>query len=363
LGEYSKSIGCFQTGCFAPGATATINTLASVCLLPLCGKIQATRYAGSRWLGSNEIKTGTQRVKKILFATDLSEICEAPFHAAIDTAKKNDCMLYVVHILEAAHLGRTRQFVKDIWNGEEHRATSEYVEKVKGLIRDMYVSKMNGFANYSIEVRPGFPYTEILRTASREHIDLIIMAPHTGMAEIKGVSRTCGRVGSTLEGVTVGAHCPVMVVPRLPKRTDSFERILAATDFSKCGNYAFDFALSMAKQSDARLFILTVSELTPAVSGVRNNAGSSKEMATERYGSKLKGFEDYVIEGAEGVAHMEILKFARAQDVDLIVMGAHARQEDPAWCPDNRVDTVAEVSMRSPCPVIAVCAQEALHRI
>lgn len=302
-------------------------------------------------------------MKKILFATDLSEICEAPFHVAIDTAKKSDCKLYVVHILEAAHLGRTRQFVKDIWNGEEHQATSEYVEKVKGLIRDMYVPKMNGFANYSIEVRPGFPYTEILRTASRENIDLIIMAPHTGMAEIKGVNRTCGRVGSTLEGVTIGAHCPVMVVPRPPKRIDSFERILVATDFSKCGNYAFDFALGTAKQSDARLFILTVSERTLAVFGVRNYAGSSKEMATERYGSKLKGFEDYVIEGAEGVAHLEILKFARAQDVDLVVMGAHTREQEPAWCPDDTVDTVAEVSMRSQCPVIAVCAREAINRI
>ncbi|MBW2565535.1 MAG: universal stress protein [Deltaproteobacteria bacterium] len=302
-------------------------------------------------------------MKKILFATDLSEICEAPFHAAIDIAKKGNRWLYVVHILESAHLGRHRSFVKDIWTDEEHSATSEYVEKVKGLIRDMYVPKMNGFANYSIEVRPGFPYTEILRTASREHIDLIIMAPHTGMAEIKGVSRTCGRVGSTLEGVTTGAHCPVMVVPRPPKRTDSFERILVATDFSKCGNYAFGFALGMAKKSDARLFILTVSERMPTVFGVRDHAGSSEEIATERYGSKLTGFEDYVIEGAEGVAHMEILKFARAQDADLIVMGAHARQEDPAWCPDDTVDTVAEVSMRSPCPVIAVCAREALHRI
>jgi nucleotide-binding universal stress UspA family protein len=289
-------------------------------------------------------------------------MCEAPFHVAIDTAKKNDCKLYVVHILEAAHLGRTRQFVKDIWNGEEHPATSEYVEKVKGFIGEIYVPKMNGFANYSIEVRPGFPYTEILRTARRENIDLIIMAPHTGMAEIRGVSRTCGRVGSTLEGVTIGAHCPVMVVRRPPKKTDSFERILVATDFSKCGNYAFDFSLGMAKQSDARLFILTVSERTPTVFGVRNYAGSSKEMAIERYGSKLKGFEDYVIEGAQGVAHLEILKFARAQDADLIVMGAHARQEDRAWCPDDTVDTLAEVSMRSPCPVIAVCAPEALHR-
>ncbi len=317
-----------------------------------------------------QFDTGKKPVKKILFATDLSEMCNAPFSVALNTAKKSNCELYVVHVLESADLGRHRQFVQDIWTGEGHWATSEYVAKVKELIRDMYVPKMNGFARYSIEVRPGFPYTEILRTASRANVDLIVMAPHTGMAETKGVSRTCGRVTSTLQGVTTGARCPVMVVPNISLKGDKVERILMATDFSKCSDYAFDCAYAMATQLDAKLFIFTVREsvsdaLLPSLPGsdISGHREPVSERVTERYGARLKDFEDYAIEVSDGVPHVEILKFSRTRDVQLIVMGAHAREEDLAWYPDDTVDTLAQVSMRSPCPVISACAGSASDRI
>lgn len=74
----------------------------------------------------------------------------------------------------------------------------------------------------------------------------------------------------------------------------------------------------------------------------------------------LKGFKNYVIDAWEGISYLEILKFARTQDVDLIVMGPHAKEEVPQWYLGN---TVEQVSMRSQCPVIVASRPEALRRI
>lgn len=305
--------------------------------------------------------------RKILFATDLSEMCEAPFQVALETAKKSDCKLYILHVLESRYSGKYRQFVKDIWAGEEIGVTGEYVEKVKELVKGIYTPKMNGFTNYIIEVRPGFPYIEILRTVRRENIELIVMAPHTGVAEIKGVTRTYGRIGSTLEGVTASARCPVMVIARPPERIEPFKKILIPTDFSKGSDYAFDFALEMAKKFDARLYIFNVPELIfapgtscPPQPQIERYVESGKERVKEKYGSKLKGFENYIIDAWEGISYVEILKFARTQDIDLIVMGPHTKEEVPTWYLGN---TVEQVSMRSQCPMIVASRQEALRPI
>jgi hypothetical protein len=48
----ATSIGCFQTGCFAPRfnvTTATIKAPPCFCLFGLWPKIQATCFAGGRW--------------------------------------------------------------------------------------------------------------------------------------------------------------------------------------------------------------------------------------------------------------------------------------------------------------------------
>lgn len=234
--------------------------------------------------------------KKILFATDLSEMCEAPFQVALETAKKCNCKLYMLHVLESRYSGKYRQFVKDIWAGEEIGVTGDYVENVKESVKNIYTPKMNGFTNYIIEVRPGFPYIEILRTARRENIDLIVMAPHTGIAEIKGVIRTYGRIGSTLEGVTASARCPVMVIARPSERIETFKKILIPTDFSKGSDHAFDFALEIAKKFDARLYIFNVLELIfapgtscPPQPHIERYVESAKEKAEERYESKFEG--------------------------------------------------------------------------
>ena len=71
-----------------------------------------------------------------------------------------------------------------------------------------------------------------------------------------------------------------------------------------------------------------------------------------KYLSQLKGFDNYEIGIREGTPYVEILKFAREKQADLIVMAHHAKEIDP----EDAVlgSTVEQVVLRSACPVASV---------
>jgi nucleotide-binding universal stress UspA family protein len=306
-------------------------------------------------------------VKKILLATDLSAMCEASFQVALGMARRLDCKLHILHVLESGYSGKYRHFVKDISTGNEIGVTGEYVESVEESIRSIYAPRINGFTDYEILVRYGFPYLEILRVARSGHMDLIVMAPHTRITETEEVVRMFAHVGSTVEGVTASSRCPVMIVGRPPQHLETFKNILMATDFSKCSDYAVDFAFDMAKQCAAKLSIFSVPELMPAPgklccpqAEIEMHLALTKKKLMERYVSKLEGFDNYVIDAWEGIPYVEILKFARIQEIDAIVMGPHAKEHAPSWYLGN---TLEQVTMRSQCPVMVTCRPESLRYI
>ena len=71
-----------------------------------------------------------------------------------------------------------------------------------------------------------------------------------------------------------------------------------------------------------------------------------------RYASKLNGYDNYSIEAMEGVPYVEILKYARERQGDLIVMAHHTRRVDPEEA--ELGSTVEQVVLRSACPVASV---------
>ena len=204
--------------------------------------------------------------KKILFPTDLSELCEAPFRVAVEMARKNDSRLHILHVLESRYSSKYRFFIQDIWSGEEIGVTGAYLDKVRTWIKDMYGPGLGGFENYVIDVRIGFPYLEILRTARREFIDLIVMAPHSGMAEAKGTVRTFGKIKTTVQGVTTGASCAVLVVDGPSERTDLMQRLLTLSNLSVIDENAEDVAVEIAKELEGVARIDNVSDLSQDMS-------------------------------------------------------------------------------------------------
>jgi universal stress protein A len=116
-----------------------------------------------------------------------------------------------------------------------------------------------------------------------------------------------------------------------------YKRILVATDFSKINRVAAKRAALLARQDNCELILLHVVEHFPLDSGPLSSVFQSSiepEEALSRYVrsrmEKLKKALDYPDLQAElritsKSARHEILRFAKAHDVDLIVVAPHGQ--------------------------------------
>ena len=140
------------------------------------------------------------------------------------------------------------------------------------------------------------------------------------------------------------------------------KKILFPTDFSGGSANALPYAADMAKHYGAKLYLLHVIQDIAEATGwyvphvsldelyrdIEKNA--AKEM--DRYGvEELRGIKDIERIVVKGRPYDEILKFARENKADLIVIGTHGRKGL------DRVifgSTAEKVVRDAPCPVLSV---------
>jgi nucleotide-binding universal stress UspA family protein len=140
-------------------------------------------------------------------------------------------------------------------------------------------------------------------------------------------------------------------------------RILHPSDFSSASRAAFRKAIDMAKASRAELLLLhVISPVVPVPGDGYVSPGmydqlsaSSRAWAQKRLDSllaqakksraRVKGF---ILEGA---ASDEIVRFARARRVELIVMGTHGRKGIAKLFVGSVADRVVAAAT---CPVLTV---------
>ena len=85
---------------------------------------------------------------------------------------------------------------------------------------------------------------------------------------------------------------------------------------------------------------------------IEGNMMEAREKIRKMYVPRLKGFDDYEIEIWEGIPYVEIVKFARENYADLIVMAHHTRKPSPEKALLG--STVEQVVLRATCPVASV---------
>lgn len=140
------------------------------------------------------------------------------------------------------------------------------------------------------------------------------------------------------------------------------KNILFPTDFSKGARAAMDYAISLARDYDARLMLLYVIQdisiaewYTPSSISATDlvedmEKGAYKEM--DRWAAEaeaeVKNVEKIVV---RGVPFVEIIKTAKEKNADLIVIGTHGRTGI-----DHMLfgSTAEKVVRKSPCPVLTV---------
>lgn len=87
--------------------------------------------------------------KKILVATELVELCDAPVLTALKIAEQNDAQLSILHVLDS-DTTKDRRFVKHFRTGEEIVSSTEYEETVKKEIREI-ITAYRGAIEFSAE--------------------------------------------------------------------------------------------------------------------------------------------------------------------------------------------------------------------
>ncbi len=149
-----------------------------------------------------------------------------------------------------------------------------------------------------------------------------------------------------------------------------FKRILFATTSSPTCDHAARVAFDLAKKYDAEIFVFHVFGIptrgaSPFITDVRSGdvetpdedyAAWVKEEMQITYAAQLEGMEKVTIDCAVGSPATEILRKAWKEDVDLIVMGAHASEEDVGAYRYRAIvgSTMQRVARGALCPVLIV---------
>ena len=296
--------------------------------------------------------------EKILFATTGTPTCDNAAHVAFDLAKKYNSELTLFHVLGLPTRGFS-PYARDVRTGEMESVGPDYIDWVKEELKNTYAKQIADCKNLKIEAVVGIPHTEILRYARKNDADLILMGAHTRQEE-SGATRYRSVVGSSMQKVAKGSRAPVLIVSR-PCTTCLwyFSNIIFCADFSKASMSAFKFAFNLAKMIGSKLYLFHSVDLSAMHAGniieqadIEMKIAEAKNKINDMYVKKMKDYDNYEVAVWEGVPYVEILKFSRDKNGDLIVMAHHTREVDQ----ENALlgTTVEQVVLRAACPVASV---------
>ena len=296
--------------------------------------------------------------KKIMFATTASPSCDHAARVAFNMAGSYDSELSVFHVLGIPSQGYSMDVI-DSRTGEKVSYDEDYVQWVKEEMKNTYARQIEKYSKCTLEALAGIPHTEITRYARKNNIDLIVMGSSSEDEESEASSYR-KFAGRTLQAVAKSARCPVLVVGR-PAASfwGGFSNIVFATDFSKSADSAFMFANKISKALNCKLHIFHAFDISAIHSGkimeqyeIEDKMREARENIRKKYLPSLKDHDDIEIAVWEGIPYVEVVKYAREQYADLIVMAHHTRKPDP----DKSMlgSTLEQVVLRATCPVASV---------
>ena len=151
-----------------------------------------------------------------------------------------------------------------------------------------------------------------------------------------------------------------------------YKKVLFCTDFSENSDYAFGFAYGIAKRDKGLLYLLhvipenphqifamgmiTPEQVEQIQKGIQEDLDNNYE---ERYIKKMGDEIEFEIVTKSGREDEEILNFAKAEKVDIIVMGTYGK----TGIEHVIFGSVAEKVLRqSPFPVFVIPCRKKLER-
>ena len=285
-------------------------------------------------------------VANILCPVDRSDIARRALEYAVALGVAHGAKLRVLEVVDSG--------LPPMGDGPAHVELPEDTRSSLEESLNWFVAPLlNVAVPTEIHLRQGKVVTEILREAGSMTASLIVIGTH-GRGGFEQLV-----LGSVAEKVLRKARCPVLAVP--PDAGGSaqvaFRRILCATDFSEPSSHALAYAQTLAAPTAANLSLVHVLEWPfgdtvgpDAVTTLRQSleAEAKDNLAALAAGAGARVAESVVLRGKPS---REILAFARARSVDLIVMGVSGR-----GALDMAIlgSTTHQVLHGAPCPVLTV---------
>jgi nucleotide-binding universal stress UspA family protein len=163
------------------------------------------------------------RIKKILYATDLSKNSAYAFRYAVNSAQKHDAKIHILHVMEAlpsAAEGLITQFIGEEKIRQVRKGMEEdMLGRIRERLRQFAERELKGDPKtlkkvVSIDVVTGSPAAEILRKTEELDADVVILGTHG-----KGVIGHAF-LGSVSEQVLHRIRKPVFIIPLPEGETD-----------------------------------------------------------------------------------------------------------------------------------------------
>jgi nucleotide-binding universal stress UspA family protein len=159
------------------------------------------------------------KIKKILYATDLSTNSAYAMRYALNSARNHDAKIIMLHVVE--EMPATTQMLISAYMNEEklgqilERNILSVKEQIAERMKKFYEKELQEEPELrerieSVEVSEGFPAEEILKKADELGCDVIVMGTH-GKGFLKNAF-----LGSTTRRVLRRVRKPVYIIP-LPK--------------------------------------------------------------------------------------------------------------------------------------------------
>ncbi|MDH3269432.1 MAG: universal stress protein [Ignavibacteria bacterium] len=268
------------------------------------------------------------KLKKILFPTDFSRCADQALAHAVFLAEKYDAEIHVLHVVTLFN-DQPSIISNQI---TETEATIRKLEDIAEKQLDKFVDakgsddmKIITVTKREISAAPA-----ILEYSSDNNIDLIVMGTHGR----RGLGHLL--LGSAAEEVVRLAACPVFTIRELkePKPVMKINNILVPIDFSNYSKSALTYATEIAQSYNAHLQVLHIIEETmhPAFSvtgkssifdlvpGIRDESRKRVDKMLEDIDSGKVKLNVYI---QAGRAASDIIKFAKENSTDLIVIATH----------------------------------------
>ncbi|MEX2116575.1 MAG: universal stress protein [Bacteroidota bacterium] len=292
-------------------------------------------------------------IKRILFPTDYSRCSDDALLRALWLAELYHAELHIVHALLPLDY--------DPWNAEHHLPD---LARIQQQIDALMPEKANPdqprrfetIAITTATVRGIAPGPAILTYAREHEIDFIVMGTHGR----RGLNHLM--MGSVAEEIVRTSSCPVLTIRESTTPLAPIKQILVPLDFSDFSSQALTAARWIAADVGATIRALHVIEevIHPSfyVTGQTSlsswypeiEASSVKEMQklADKAGGPDVPLEFHVKEGRSAV---DIVSFAKRNDIQLIVMASHGLTGMEHFLLGSVTEKVVRLA---PCPVLVI---------